>query len=216
MSKLRIFLADDHETVREGLKMIINGQSDMEVVGEAGDGRGALERIPLVSPDVVLMDISMPNMNGLRATQKIKAQFPRTRVVMITRHGDQGYVQELLKAGASGYVLKQSAATELLRAIRTVAEGKSFLDPAITEQVVSGFAGRLDRGDHTMASLSDRETEVLKAIARGYSNKEIAARMNLSVKTVEAHKANSMKKLGLRGRIDIVSYAVLQGWLASN
>lgn len=216
MSKLRVFLADDHETVREGLKMIINGQSDMEVVGEASDGQAALAGIPLFTPDVVLMDISMPGMNGLQATKKIKTQFPQTRVVMLTRHGDQGYVQELLRAGASGYVLKQSAATELLRAIRTVAEGHNFLDPAITEQVVSGYAGRLDRGEHTPASLSDRETEVLKAIARGYSNKEIAARMNLSVKTIEAHKANSMKKLGLRGRIDIVSYAVLQGWLASN
>src|SRR5260370_4870653 len=216
MSKLRIFLADDHETVREGLKMIIKGQSDMEVVGEAGDGRAALERLPQLKPDIVLMDISMPHMNGVEATKKRRKQIPQAKVLTLTRHGDQGYVQELLRAGASGYVLKQSAATELLRAIRTVAEGQNFLDPAITEQVVSGYAGGLSRRDQKVSALSDRETEVLKAIARGYSNKEIAARMDLSVKTIEAHKANSMKKLALRGRIDIVSYAVLQGWLASN
>jgi DNA-binding NarL/FixJ family response regulator len=213
MNKVRVFLADDHETVREGLRMIIDAQVDMQIVGEAGDGNEALDRIPPASPNVVVMDVSMPGMNGLKATRRLKALCPDVAVVALTRHKEGGYVQELLQAGAEGYVLKQSSSDELLRAIRAVAAGKGYLDPEITQTVVTDYAGRQPHTLRSQASLSDREEEVLRLIALGYSNKEIAARLNVSVKTIEAHKANSMKKLGLRSRIDIVTFALLQGWL---
>jgi DNA-binding NarL/FixJ family response regulator len=160
------------------------------------------------------MDISMPGMNGLVATRKLKELHPDVAIVTLTRHGDDAYLQELLRAGAMGYVLKQSAPAELLQAIRAVAGGGQYLDSALTARVTAGFLGREGkRPTKSGATISERESEVLRAIASGYSNKEIAARLELSVKTVEAHKANAMRKLGLNGRIDIVKYAVLQGWL---
>lgn len=218
MSKLRIMLADDHGTVREGLKMIVNAQPDMEVVGEAGDGRDAIKLAKELSPNVVVMDISMPQLNGLKATDLLKKCCPEIKVLTLTRHTDDGYLQQLLRAGASGYVLKQSAATEMIRAIRTIAAGDYYLDPAITGKVMNKFAGRPSAEVAANAlrggvDLSERETEVLRQIAWGYSNKEIAARLGLSVKTVEAHKANALKKLGIHSRIDIVRYALLQNWL---
>jgi two-component system response regulator NreC len=214
VSKIRIVLAEDHETVREGLKMIVGVQSDMEVVGEAGDGREAVARAQELLPDIIVMDVSMPKLNGLKATQKIRQFCPQVKVLTLTRHTDDGYLKELLRAGASGYVLKQSAAEELIRAIRTIASGNMYLDPAITGKVMGNHAGRASslRGE-AQGSLSDREAEVLRLIAWGYSNKEIASRIELSVKTVEAHKANAMKKLGMRSRLDIVRFALLEGWL---
>jgi DNA-binding NarL/FixJ family response regulator len=212
--KIRIFLAEDHQTVREGLKMIINAQSDMEVVGEAGDGRAAVERAAELLPDIVVMDVSMPHLNGLKATEKLKLLCPEVKVISLTRHMDDGYLQQLLRAGASGYVLKQSASSELLHAIRSVAAGGKYLDPAVTGKVIGSYSGQSAslRG-HSQVNLSEREAEVLRLIAWGHSNKEIAAHLDISVKTVEAHKANSMKKLGINSRIDIVRYALLQGWL---
>ena len=214
MSKLRILLADDHETVREGLKMIVNAQADMEVVGEAGDGRLAVARAVELLPDIVVMDVSMPHLNGLKATEKLKQLCPQVKVLTLTRHTDDGYLQQILRAGASGYVLKQSASTELLHAIRAVAAGGIYLDPSVAGKVMGNYAGRMPslRGT-AQGSLSEREAEVLRLIAWGHSNKEIAARMELSVKTVEAHKANAMKRLGMQSRIDIVRFALLQGWL---
>lgn len=213
-SKLRILLADDHAVLREGLKLLVNSQDDMECVGEAGDGRAALRLAQELRPDVVVMDVSMPELNGLKATEKLKAAAPDIKVLTLTRHKDDGYLQQLLGAGASGYVLKQSVASELIHAIRAVAAGGNYLDPAVAGKVMGKFAGALakPRGE-AHGSLSDREEEVLRLIAWGYSNKEIAARLSLSVKTVEAHKANATKKLGMRSRIDIVRYALLQGWL---
>jgi DNA-binding NarL/FixJ family response regulator len=214
MTKLRIFLAEDHETVREGLKMIVNLQDDMEVVGEAADGRSALALAAELLPDIVIMDVSMPHMNGLKATEKLKQCCPQVKVVALTRHTDDGYLQQLLRAGASGYVLKQSPPGELLHAIRAVSAGGKYLDPAIAGKVMGGFTGRpvALRGESS-ANISDREAEVLRLIAWGHSNKEIAASLDLSVKTVEVHKANAMRKLGMRSRIDIVRFAVFQGWL---
>ena len=211
---LRVLLADDHVTVRHGLKLLIDGQADMKVVAEASDGATAVQRAIEVKPDVVVMDISMPGMNGLVATRTLKEQQPDMAVITLTRHGDDAYLQELLRAGVSGYVLKQSAPAELIQAIRSAAAGGQYLDSTLTARVTAGFLGREGKGTgKSGGAVSDRESDVLRLIAAGYSNKEIAASMSLSVKTVEAHKGNAMRKLGLTSRIDIVKYAVLQGWL---
>ena len=214
MSKIRVLLAEDHRTVRQGVRLLLDAQPDVEVVGEAGDGRAALLLAREVAPDVVLMDVSMPGMNGLRATERLSEELPRVRVVALTRHTDRAYMQQLLRAGAAGYVLKQSDPSVLLQAVRAVAAGGSYLDPAIAGKALSGYFGRKAGGGSVAeVNLSERETEVLRLIALGYSNKEIAARLSLSVKTVEAHKANAMRKLDMTSRIDIVRYAMLQGWL---
>jgi DNA-binding NarL/FixJ family response regulator len=211
---LRILLADDHVTVRHGLRLLIDGEPDMKVVAEASDGETAIRSALSLKPDVIVMDISMPGMTGLVATRKLKQLQPDAVIVTLTRHGDDAYLQELLRAGVAGYVLKQSAPAELLQAIRAAAAGGQYLDSTLTSRVTAGFLGREGRKvTRTGVTLSEREAEVLRLIASGYSNKEIAARLALSVKTIEAHKANAMRKLGLNGRIDIVKYAVLQGWL---
>jgi DNA-binding NarL/FixJ family response regulator len=213
-STLRILLADDHVTVRHGLKLLVDGQPDMKVIAEASDGASAVQKTLEVKPDVVVMDISMPRMNGLVATRTLRKALPKIAIVTLTRHGDDAYLQELLRAGVSAYVLKQSAPTELLQAIRAAAAGGQYLDSTLTSRVTAGFLGlEGKRMSKAGASITERESGVLRLIASGYSNKEIAARLSLSVKTVEAHKANAMRKLGLSGRIDIVKYAVLQGWL---
>ena len=212
--RLRIVLADDHATVRQGLKLLLDAQQDMTVVGEAGDGRAAMERVAEFKPDVVVMDVSMPGINGLNATRMLRETHPESRVVALTRYSDEAYLQELLRAGVAGYVLKQSASIELLQAIRAAAAGGQYLDSTVTGLVTGGFLAREGKKTRpSRPSLTERESEVLRLIARGYSNKEIAGQLNLSVKTVEVHKANGMRKLGLRGRIDIVRFAILQGWM---
>jgi len=218
MDKLKILLAEDHETVREGIKLIIESQNDMEVVGEAGDGREAIRLAEELKPDIVLMDVSMPGLNGLLATAKLKRTMPDIKILTLTRHTDEAYLQELLQAGISGYVLKQSASAELLRAIRAVASGGKYLDPAITGKVFDGYTEKLGklRGETLGASLSGRESETLRLIALGYSNKEIAEQFDISVKTIEAHNANAQQKLHLKSRKDIISYAILQGWMQDN
>src|SRR5689334_13308599 len=211
---LRVLLADDHVTVRHGLKLLIDSQPDMRVVAEASDGEAAVQRALALKPDVVVMDISMPGMTGLVATRKLKQRQPDLAIVTLTRHGDDAYLQELLRAGVSGYVLKQSDPSELLHAIRTAAAGGQYLDSSLTARVTARFLASESKAvGKSGAAVSERESEVLRLIASGYSNKEIAARLALSVKTVEAHKANAMRKLDLAGRIDIVKYAALQGWL---
>jgi len=210
--KLRILLADDHETVREGLRMILNAQPDMHVVATASDGSEAISQCEKITPDVVIMDISMPGMNGLAATQQLSEKCPDAKVLTLTRHADSSYLQQLMRAGAAGYVLKQSRPAELLDAIRAVATGGKYLDASMTAPVIGSYTKTIPNIEPT-TPLSPRETEVLRLIAWGNTNKEIAARLDLSVKTVEAHKANGMRKLGMRGRIDIVRYALLQGWL---
>jgi DNA-binding NarL/FixJ family response regulator len=185
----------------------------MEVVADAEDGRTAIELAQKLQPDVALMDISMPGLNGLKATAKLKECCPEVHVLAVTRHKDDGYLQQVLKAGASGYVLKQSPPAELLHAIRAVAKGGKYLDPALAGKVMGRYSGRSSAFNEGRADVSDREVEVLRLVAWGHSNKEIASRLDLSVKTIEVHKANAMKKLGMASRIDIVRYAVLQGWL---
>ena len=214
MKKLEIFLADDHTILREGLKTLINAQADMQCVGEASDGWSAVAGARKLSPHVVVLDVSMPELNGFQATEQIVKSCPNSKVLSLTRHDEDSYVQQLLKAGASGYVLKQSSSAVLLAAIRSVAGGETYLDPGVTAKVVGGYLAKSEaRGPVRSNQPSDREKEVLRLIAVGYSNKEIAARMKRSVKTVEVHKANAMRKLNMRGRIDIVKFAVMQGWL---
>lgn len=215
MQQTKILLAEDHNTVREGIKMLVNAQPDMHVIGEASDGRAAIVKTRELQPDLLVMDISMPELNGLKATEKLRQEFPELKILTLTRHTDDGYLQQLIKAGVNGYVLKQSAPTELINAIRTVTSGKSYVDSELTQKVLGGYVGRSMgplRGEGS-GHISDRESEVLRLIAWGHSNKEIAARLDLSVKTVEAHKSNAMRKLNMRSRIDIVRYAILQGWL---
>lgn len=214
MANLRILLADDHAVVREGLKALINAQPGMEVSGEAADGRNACRLARTLRPGVVILDVSMPEMNGAEAAEELRRDCPEVRVLALTVHEDKGYLLRLLAAGAAGYVLKGAAAEELIHAIRTVAAGGVYLDPTVAGKVVGGFvrhpAGTPAPGG---GDLSDREAEVVRLVAAGYSNKEIAGRMTLSVKTVETYKARSMEKLGLRSRVDIVRYALHRGWL---
>jgi DNA-binding NarL/FixJ family response regulator len=203
---IRVLLAEDHETVRAGLKLLIDGQPDMVVVGEVGDGEAALAQAPLLQPDVAVLDISMPRMNGLVAARLIRETLPATAVVALTRYNDVAYVRALLEAGASGYVLKQSASVELLDAIRAAARGEQHTDVALARAAPRP-------GSPNRPTITAREAEVLRLMALGHSNKEIAQTLNIAVKTVEVHKANAMRKLGLSGRIDVIKYAVLQGWL---
>jgi DNA-binding NarL/FixJ family response regulator len=211
---LRILLADDHATVRQGLKLLIDSQPDMGVVGEVADGAGVLHQAEALEPDIVVLDISMPGMNGLVATRALKRRQPGVAIVALTRHDDEMYLKEVLQAGASGYVLKQSAPARFLQAIRAVAAGGVYLDPGMTSRVADGLlAGRADVSSPPRGAISRRESDVLRLIAIGHSNKEVAAQLKISVKTVEVHKANAMRKLGLAGRVDVVRYAVLQGWL---
>jgi DNA-binding NarL/FixJ family response regulator len=214
MNKLRVLLADDHRMMREGLTVLVAAQSDMEVVAEADGGWTAVTLAEKLHPDVVVMDVSMPEANGLKATMMLQSSCPEIKILALTRHRDRGYVQQLLQAGASGYVLKQSASEELVRGIRAVSSGRTYLDPAITEQAVDTVIGvRADGGSSVGKSLSKREEEVLRLIAWGLLSREIAARLDISIKTVEAHKANGMTKLGMKSRTDVVRYALLRGWL---
>ena len=218
MSEIRVLIADDHKTVLEGLKLIIDAEADMKVVGEASDGREAIRLAEELKPDVLIMDISMPKLNGLVAAAKLKRIAPDIKILTLTRHTDKAYLRELLQAGVSGYVLKQSESNEMLRAIRTVAGGGNYLDPAITGDVFTLISGKENkqRGEVRGELLSERESEVLRLVARGYSNKEIAVQLDVSVKTVETEKANAMRKLDISGRNEIVDYAILQGWFQEN
>jgi DNA-binding NarL/FixJ family response regulator len=215
MAKLHILLADDHAVVREGLKRLIDGEGDMRVIGEASDGAEAIEKAKRLCPDVAVIDVSMVNVNGPEATRRIRATSMSTRVLALTVHEDTSYLRELLDAGAAGYVLKRAAADELIRAIRAVAAGGVYVDPRIAGKLVNTFAPPKSAGSAAMADLSERETAVLRFIAQGYTNKEIASQLGLSVKTVETYKARSMEKLGLRSRVDIVRTASERGLLGA-
>ena len=217
MNKLRVLLADDHEMMREGLKLLVNRQTDMECVGEADNGRAAVALAQELKPDVVVMDISMPDMNGLKATERLRTLCPEIKILTLTRHAADAYLRKLLKTGASGYLLKKSAPGELVLAIRAVAAGNMYLDPTMAGRVISDVFGRRSAsGAPTNKDLSGREEEVLRLLAWGYAHKEIAARLDISVKTVEVYKTRAMEKLGMTNRIDIVRYALLQGWLQDN
>lgn len=214
MATLKIFLVDDHMVVREGLKALINAQPDMAVIGEASDGANALLQIHDCAPDVVIMDITMPTMNGIEATTKIKQLRQDVAILVLSVHDDTSYLRQLLAAGASGYILKQTAADALIQAIRVVAAGGMYLEPSLADHVVARYVRRPAMTNELLgAALSEREIEVVQRVARGYSNKDIATQLNLSVKTVETYRARAMEKLGLDSRAALVRYALERGWL---
>jgi DNA-binding NarL/FixJ family response regulator len=212
---LNVLLADDHPIVREGLKKLINADERMTVIGEASDGREACHEALRLRPDVIVMDISMPHLNGIEAARRLKSSCPEIKVLALTLHEELGYLQEIMQAGACGYVLKKTAGDELIHAIITVAAGGTYLDPALSANVLARSM-RGESSESRAAKLSARECEVLRLIAEGHTNKEIASRLHISDKSVETYKARSMSKLGLRGRADVVRYALQQGWLKSN
>ncbi len=214
MKKLRILLADDHKMVRDGLRLLIDGQRDMREVGEAANGKQAVQEARALKPDVVVMDLSMPELNGLQATERLKAGWPEVKVVALTVHEDPSYLMQLCKAGAAGYVLKRSAGDDLIQAIRVVAGGGLHFDPAVASKALTGRVGESPgKVGLRPADLSEREKEVLILVAWGYSNKEIAGDLELSVKTVETYRLRINEKLALRSRTEIVQFALRQGWL---
>jgi two-component system response regulator NreC len=209
--RLRVYVADDHALVREGIKMLIASQADMEVIGEAGDGETAVREARALRPDVVVMDVSMPILNGAQATERLRACSPDVRILALSAYSDEEHIRQLLASGASGYVLKKAIAEELTGAIRAVARGGVHLDPSIAGAVVGGYVAPQRNG--VEVALSPREHDVMLLVAWGHTNKEIAEKLHLSVKTVEGHKTRSMEKLGVQSRSDVVRYALKRGWL---
>lgn len=215
MKKIRVLLADDHKVLRDGLKLLINNHSEMEVVGEAANGKEVLQQVAQLKPDVIVMDLSMPQLNGLQTTEKLKAEYTNIRVVALTVHEDESYFRQLCRAGAAGYVLKRSAGEELIQAIQTVVGGGFYFDSNLASKTLAAqFSDPGSNRDENHApDLSPREKEVLAQLAWGFSNKEIADKLTLSVKTVETYKVRIFEKLKLRSRTEIVQYALRQGWL---
>ena len=208
---ITVFIADDHVLVREGLRLIIEAQPDMKVLGEASDGQEAWTRIRELRPDVAMIDVSMPLLNGAQTTERLRFNCPDVKVLAVSAYGDEAHIRQLLASGASGYVLKKAASQELANAIRVVASGGVHLDPQIAGQVVGGFVNQT--GVENDGGLSAREVEVLMLVAYGHTNKEIAAKLHLSVKTVEGHKTRINEKLRIKTRADVVRYALRRGWL---
>lgn len=206
--RTRILLADDHAVVRHGFRRILDAQEDMEVVGEVSNGREAVDRSAVVQPDVVIMDVTMPELNGIEATRRIAEQLPRTRILALSMHRDSVYVREILRAGARGYLLKDSSEADLISAVRAVAQGEGYLSPAVSEAVLSDYRKHVT---NPVDLLTSREREVLQLVAEGKTNKEIANSLNLSVYTVEAHRGKIMEKLNLHSASEMVRFAIRNG-----
>lgn len=216
MSRIRVLLVDDHTIVREGLRALLAYYEDIEVIGEAQDGEAALARVGELQPDIVVMDILMPKMNGLEATRQIRQHYPRTRVIVLTQHEDRQFVLSVLQAGASGYVLKRALGTELVNALRTVFNGGTCLDPMMTTTVVGKMRQQKVEGAILPEALTTREREILSYIAQGKTNSQIATLLCLSVNTIVWHRGNLMSKLGIHKATDLVRYALENGLIESS
>jgi len=208
MKRIRILLADDHAVVRHGFKMILAAQPDMEIVGEAGNGREAVELAENLQPDLAVMDVAMPELNGIEATRRLAQSAPRTRVLALSMHKDSVYVREILRAGARGYLLKDSPAGDLLAAVRAIASGEGYLSPAVSNAVLDDYRKHVT---NPIDLLSSREREVLQMLAEGKTNKEIAGVLNLSVYTVDAHRGRIMEKLNVHSINELVRFALRNG-----
>ncbi len=215
MTPIRILLADDHRILRDGIRALLNDEPDMAVVGEADNGRWAVEQAHALRPDVVLMDIAMPLLNGLEATRQIRRDHPEIRVLILTMHQNEEYVPQVLEAGASGYVLKHAAAHELVTAIRAVAQGAAFFSPEIARTLANAYVGLRHQDESQPPTpfddLTSREREILQLVAEGYTNREIAEMLNISFKTVKTHRLHLMQKLELHDRGDLIKYAIQKG-----
>ena len=216
MKTIRVLLADDHNLIRAGLRLVVTQQPDFQVAGEAENGRQAVSLAEQLKPDVVVMDIKMPDLNGIEACLQIREALPDTQVVMLSMHSDEAYVLRALKAGARAYLLKDSAEADLARAIRAAVDGKSFFSPAVGKVLLEDYMRKLQRtgGEDSYELLSPREREILQLVAEGKSSKEIANMLNLSVYTVETHRAKLMQKLNLRSVPEVILYAVRKGIIA--
>ncbi len=213
MNKIKVFLADDHLILREGIRSLLGKVSDIDVVGEAGEGGETVVKVEQLVPDVVLMDITMPGMSGLEATKQIKQKYPQVKVLILTIHETNQYLSQMLQAGASGYVVKTTAASELISAIRAVHQGDVYLYPSITRMLVEDYLQRVEGGEEKISyeGLTSREREILMYIAEDKKNKEIADLLFISVRTVQAHRTNLMDKLGAHDRTELVKYAISKG-----
>jgi len=210
---IRIILADDHAVMRRGLRLVLEAQGDFQVIGEASDGREAVVQAETLDPDIAVLDITMPNMNGIEAARQISSKLPRVSIVVLSMHADEGYVLRALKAGARGYLLKESPEADFIQAIRTVSAGKAFFSPTVSRMLVEDYVRQLqDKNlDDSYELLTQRERELLQLIAEGKSNKDIANMLNLSVYTVETHRGNMMEKLNLHSVPELILYAVRKG-----
>jgi two-component system response regulator NreC len=213
MSKTRIMIADDHALMREGIIAFLKFYQDIEIVGEASNGLEAIEKAETLKPDVILMDVSMPELGGIEATLEIKKRMPDMKILILTQYSDKEYVSRLLKAGVAGYILKQAVGTDLISAIRAVAKGESYLYSSIASKVISGYLGKSSEVavEDPYEKLTDREKQVLKLIAEGHSHKEVASLLDISVKTVIAHQTNISEKLDLHSRAALIKFAITKG-----
>lgn len=216
MRKFRVLLADDHQLMRSGVRLMLEREADLTVVGEASDGREAVALAKSLKPEVVVMDIGMPNLNGIEAAHQMTQEEPNLAIVIVSMHSDESYVLRALKAGARGYLLKDSAEADLIKAVHAVAGGKSFFSPAVSKMLLDDYVRKLKRSgtEDAYDLLTPREREILQLIAEGKSNKDIANLLNLSVYTVESHRSNLMEKLNLRGLPELILYAVRKGIIA--
>ncbi len=215
MMDTKVLLADDHAILREGIRMVLDAQPGITVIGEAEDGRQALEMVEKLQPDVVVMDIAMPNLNGAEATRQIRRRFPRVQVVILTMHENQQYLAQIVNAGAIGCVLKRSAGTELVTAVKAAARGESYFSPTLSTMMLDVYRMRLaEQGEDELSMLTEREREVLQLVAEGKTNQEIADQLVVSIKTVQTHRMHIMEKLGAHDRTDLVKHAIRLGVIA--
>ncbi len=210
MAKIRVLLADDHTLLRQGMRRLLEAEDDFEVVGEAGEGLETIHKAEQLRPDVVVLDYAMPGLTGPQAAVRIKQMEPKTKLIILTMHDDEEYVEEALGAGASGYMLKDSASHELISAIRSVYRGDTYLSPGVSKKIVTGYLQRTKRPEPKTPyeQLTVREREILRLLAEGHSAKEVSRLLNIQPKTVDAHRSNLMKKLGLHSRTDLIKYAI--------